>query len=80
MLCIYWTLLSLNCVMWDPYLWHMVSLAVALRLSSCWANASLLCSSWDLNSLTRDGTLVPCIARQIHSHWATREVPIFQYF
>ena len=24
---------------------------------------------------TKDGTLVPCIGRQIHNHWTTREVP-----
>ena len=26
--------------------------------------------------LTRDGTCVPCIERQIRNHWTTREVPI----
>ena len=26
--------------------------------------------------LTRDGTCVPCIGRQIPNHWITREVPI----
>ena len=30
---------------------------------------------WDLSSLTRDWTHVPCIARQILNHWTTREVP-----
>ena len=30
---------------------------------------------WDLGSLTRDGTHVPCIARWILNHWTTREVP-----
>ena len=29
---------------------------------------------WDLNSLTRDQTCVPCIGRQILNHWTTREV------
>ena len=26
--------------------------------------------------LTRDGTCVLCVGRQIRSHWTTREVPI----
>ena len=30
---------------------------------------------WDLSSPTRDWTCVPCIARWILNHWATREVP-----
>ena len=30
---------------------------------------------WDLNSLTRDRTCIPCTARQSLSHWTTREVP-----
>ena len=33
-------------------------------------------SMWDLGSLTRDGTHVPCIARCILNHWTTREVPV----
>ena len=30
---------------------------------------------WDLGSLIRDGTQVPCIQRQTVNHWTTREVP-----
>ena len=30
---------------------------------------------WDLTSLTRDQTCVPCIARWILNHWTTRKVP-----
>ena len=30
---------------------------------------------WDLSSLTRDQTHVPCVAGQILNHWTTREVP-----
>ena len=30
---------------------------------------------WDLNSLPRDRTPVPCIGRWILHHWTTREVP-----
>ena len=35
---------------------------------------------WDLSSLTRDQTHVPCISRLILNHWTTREVTreIFQ--
>ena len=29
---------------------------------------------WDLSSLTRDGTPVPCIGRWILNHWITRKV------
>ena len=30
---------------------------------------------WDLNSLTKDGTHVPCTRRCTVNHWTTREVP-----
>ena len=30
---------------------------------------------WDLSSLTRDRTHIPCIVRQILYHWTIREVP-----
>ena len=32
-------------------------------------------STWDLSSLTRDRTRIPCAGRQILYHWTTREVP-----
>ena len=35
---------------------------------------------WDLSSLTRDWTHVPCIGRWILNHWTTREVPIIGHF
>ena len=38
-------------------------------------NVWVLHCMWDLNSLTRDWTHVPCIRRQILNHWTTREVP-----
>ena len=44
-------------------------------LSSCAAWAYLPYGTWDLRSLTRDGTCVPCIGRRILNHWTTREVP-----
>ena len=34
----------------------------------------LLHGTWDLSSLSRDQTRIPCIARWILNHWATREV------
>ena len=33
-----------------------------------------LVAPWDLSSLTKDRTQVPCIARQILNHWTGREV------
>ena len=30
---------------------------------------------WGFSSLTRDGTLAPCIGRRSPNHWTTREVP-----
>ena len=44
-------------------------------LSGCGSWAGLPCGMWDLSSLTRDQTLVPCIGKQILNHWTTREVP-----
>ena len=45
------------------------SCAVAPRLSSCRAWASLLHGSWDLSSPTRDGICIPRVAGQILNHW-----------
>ena len=66
------------CIMWDLLLQHTGSLTVAHGLSSCniWdpelkgfsggsAQAWLPHGMWDLSSLTRDSTCVPCIARWI---------------
>ena len=36
--------------------------------------------SWDLSSLTRDQTHVPCITRQIFKHWTMRDVPRLEVF
>ena len=33
------------------------------------------CIMWDLSSLTKDRTLIPCIGRQNLNHWTSREVP-----
>ena len=42
------------------------------ELSRVW----LVCSMWDLSSLTRVWTHIPCIGRQILMHWTTRNVPV----
>ena len=47
----------------------------SLPFSRSGALAELLCGRWDLGSLTKDQTCIPCIARQILSHWTTTEVP-----
>ena len=39
----------------------------ALAFSSCRVSAQLSCSLWELSSLTRDQTCVPCIGRQIYN-------------
>ena len=46
-------------------------------LSSCGACTELLCGVRDLNSLTRDPTCIPWIARQIFNHWTTMQFPPF---
>ena len=51
------------------------SLAEACGLGSCGVQAWLPQGMWDLSSLTRDQTHVPCIERQVLNHWTTREVP-----
>ena len=51
------------------------SLVVACGLSSCGAWASLPCGMWDLSSLTRDRTRVPCVGRRILNHWTASEAP-----
>ena len=48
--------------------------AEALGLSSA---CGTLHGVWDLSSLTKDQTGVPCIARWSLNHWTTREVPSF---
>ena len=55
---------------------HTGSLVEVRELSSCGARAQLPRSTWDLSSLTRDRTRLPCILRWILYHWTTREVPV----
>ena len=47
--------------------------ALESRLSSYGKGAQLSCSMWE-SCQTRDQTCVPCIARWLCNHWATREV------
>ena len=72
---LYWGLLFINLFImylaaWDRWLWWALgfSLGVVQGLS---------CprGTWDLTSLTRDQTGVPCIGRQSLNHWTSREVP-----
>ena len=35
---------------------------------------------WDLRSLIRDPTCIPCTGRWSPNHWSTREVPITNFF
>ena len=51
-------------------------LTVACGLCSCGKQAWLLCGMWDLSSLTRDQTHIPCIRRKILNHWTIREVSL----
>ena len=51
--------------------------------SSCGAQTQLPHGTWDLSSLTRGRTRVPCIGWSIPNHWTNREVPplfIWQLF
>ena len=56
---------GLSTCAWAPG--HVDSVAAACRLSCP--------GTWGLSSLNRDRTFIPCIARRILNHWATREVP-----
>ena len=37
---------------------------------------AVACSMWDLSSLTRDGTPVPCLGKQNLNPWTTREATV----
>ena len=47
------------------FFWLHQVFVVAQGLSSCGAQAYLLCGMWALSSSIRDQTLIPCIARHI---------------
>ena len=71
---------DLHCVLCDLSFRHTDSLLVVCRLCSCGMWSYLLHSMWDLNSLTRNQTHVPCIARQILNNRTTREIPHHLFF
>ena len=52
-----------------------VFVAACRNMHVCDSLAQLPLSMWDLSSLTRDRTLLPCIGRWILNLWNTREVP-----
>ena len=56
--------LGFSCGTWDLSLWQASSI--------CHTWAQLHCGMQDLSSWIRDRTHVPCTARQILSHWASR--------
>jgi len=64
------------------WLWQLLVVAHgprAPRLSS--SSTQISCSGmWDLCSLTRDRTYVPCVATQILNHWTTTEAPKATFF
>ena len=63
-----------NMYLFRSWLWLMGSTIEAGGVSSC-AQAQLSWDLWDLSSLTKDQTHIPCIARQVLNHWTMREVP-----
>ena len=48
-------------------------------LSSWGSWAQLLLGMWDLSSLTRDRTCIPCMAIWTLNPWTTREVPVMRF-
>ena len=59
----------------SPNHWKRVDTCICVTMWSY-----LLHSMWDLNSLTRNQTHVPCIARQILNNRTTREIPHHLFF
>ena len=67
---------------WNPFsslkkifFWLHGVLVVAGRFFRC-GEGLVAQDMWDLSSLTRDGTHILCLERQILNHWTTGEVPI----
>ena len=60
-------------------IWLCWVLVVACRIFSC-GMQTLSYNMWDVSSLTRDTTRVPCIGRWILNHWTTREVAFTIWF
>ena len=67
-------------VKWSKYWSFIFSISPSRKYSGLisfridWCDLLAL-SMWDLCSLTRNRTCIPCIARRILNHWTTREVP-----
>ena len=55
--------------------WLLQVSIIACGLFSSCKRAQLPHDIWDISSLTRDRTCVPCIRRRILNHWTTREAP-----
>ena len=63
---------------WGPFLKSLLNL---LQYCLFYALVFWPRGMWDLNSLTRDWTQIPCVGRWSVNHWTTREVPsLFLYF
>ena len=52
-----------------------VCICLATSALCCGAQPSLPCDMWELSSLARDQTRIPCTGSQVLNHWTTREVP-----
>ena len=61
---------------WLDLLVVQVTLKSLLQHHSSKASILQHSTYMDLSSPTRDGTNVPCIGRQIRSHWTFRKVPV----
>ena len=53
----------------------IVDLQQCVYLFNCFLFLATPCGMWDLSSLTRLQTHIPCVGRQSLNHWTTREVP-----
>ena len=71
---LYVAALGLSCIVQDFSLQPTDSLVLASGLPSYGTQAYLLHGMWDLSSLTRDWTHIPCIAKWILKPWTTRKV------
>ena len=68
---IYLAVLSLSCSMWDLCFIRQ-DLSCGTESLVVEAQAQSPGGVWDLSSLTRDQTHVPCIGGQILNHWITQ--------
>lgn len=68
---------DLPCNAGTLYLRRASSVVAARRVSIWGMQAYLLSGMWDVSSLTKDWTSVPCIAKQILNHYTAGEIPIY---